>query len=77
MVTGASTGICRGSSTIGSCTGSWVGSGGFAPVADTLIFDEKRMEGTINEALSIAGIIGADIPRVITFITSAFLMITE
>ena len=35
------------------------------------------MEGTINEVLSIAGSVEAFMPKVITFITSAFLMVTE
>lgn len=40
------------------------------------ICDEKRMDGTITALLSIAGNAGADIPKVITFMTNAFLMIT-
>ena len=39
--------------------------------------DEKRMDGTINVALSITGDTGADMPKVMTFITNAFLMIIE
>jgi hypothetical protein len=42
-----------------------------------IICDEKRIEGTINEALSMAGSTGADMPRVMTFMTNAFLMIIE
>ena len=41
------------------------------------ICDEKRMDGTITALLSIAGNAGADMPKVMTFMTRAFLMITE
>lgn len=41
------------------------------------ICEEKRMDGTIKVALSMAGDAGAEVPSVITFITNAFLIITE
>ncbi len=50
---------------------------GLALLGGETICDEKRMDGTINVALSMAGKVGADMPKVITFITSAFLMISE
>lgn len=68
---------CAGSSKVSSSIGcgTAVGVRGFRGGAT--ICDEKRMEGTITALLSIAGNAGADIPKVITFMTNAFLMITE
>jgi hypothetical protein len=72
VISNISTGACD----TGSGNGGG-GSEGSAALVGEIILEEKRIEGTINELLSMAGKPGVEVPRVMTFITRDFLIVNE